>query len=383
MNQNTLTDIKGNILVVDDTPVNLRLLSELLTKQGYRVRAARDGQTAIRSVQTHHPDLILLDIKMPEMDGYEVCTHLKQGEITADIPIIFISALSEADDIVRAFEVGGVDYITKPFKFREVLARVENHLTLQRQRQQIEQAQQRERQYFEKISTMKDHFVQAATHDLKSPLAMIMGYASLLDTQESIIGDQEAMTYIAEIKRGSDKMLGLVREMLDLLQIESGIHLQAEPTELNALVRQATTPFSQQAAGHNLTLEMTLPEADRTVFVDAEKLTRVFDNLISNAIKYTPAGGDVVVEVEHLEDAVGIHIRDNGIGISAEALPMLFEAFYRVRDKSTSEINVEGTGLGLSIARSIVEQHNGSIEVNSQPGAGSTFSVYLPYSDSY
>ena len=381
LNQNALNDIKGNILVVDDTPVNLRLLSELLTKQGYRVRAARDGETAIRSVHTHHPDLILLDIKMPEMDGYEVCTHLKQDHETQDIPIIFISALSDADDIVRAFEVGGVDYVTKPFKFREVLARVENHLTIRRQRQQIEQTQERERQYFEKINAMKDHFVRSATHDLKSPLSMIMGYAGLLRTHDLIKTDEEAMTYLQEIADGGEKMLHLVREMLELLQIESGINLNIIPASLQELVTQATHTFNQQALDKNIIIELDLPEEDRTLAVDSKQFTRVLDNLLSNAIKYTHDDGHITVTAEYLDDAVGIHITDTGVGIKAEVIPQLFEAFYRVRDESTNALEAEGTGLGLSVARSLIEQHNGDIQVRSQLGEGSTFSIYLPYSE--
>ena len=166
---------KGDILVVDDTAANLKLLSNILTQNGYRVRAARSGEMALSSVDSSPPELILLDIKMPEIDGYEVCQRLKANEQTENIPVIFISALNDIEDIIRAFDAGGVDYIMKPFKFKEVLARVDSQLTLARQRQHIETLREKDRQYFESLTKMKSQFVDAATHDLKNPLQLIMG----------------------------------------------------------------------------------------------------------------------------------------------------------------------------------------------------------------
>lgn len=372
-----MDDIKGTILIVDDTPVNLTLLVNMLSKNHYRVRAAKDGPTALQTAAANPPDLILLDINMPNMDGYEVCERLKADDRTQDIPVIFLSALSEADNIVRGFDVGGVDYVTKPFRFQEVLKRVESHLTLMRQRQQIEARRVAEQQRFERINAMRDRFVHAATHDLKNPLFSITGYAQMIENHPAVSSDPDLQVYVDVIKQSTERMRLLVYDMLNLIQMESMLTLYRNPVVVRPFLETIGAQFLPAANKGEVTLDVQI-DPDLTLSWDEARMSQVFDNLISNAIKYTPAGGqvDVTSEVDAETDEVHIYISDTGLGIPEEALPKLFDPFYRVPTKQHQK--VAGTGLGLSIVKIVVEQHDGRIDVASVEGEGTTFRLSFP-----
>jgi signal transduction histidine kinase len=366
---------KGSILVVDDTPINLKVLSNLLSDNGYHVRAARNGEMALMSVRSALPDLILLDVKMPGMDGYEVCNRLKAEDRTRDIPVMFISALNDTDNILRAFQTGGIDYITKPFIFEEVLARVEGQLTLVRQRQHIEMLREKDRQYFEALSRMKDRFVHSATHDLKSPLGIIVGYTSMIE--DHCQDDPLLLDYVDAIKQAHKRMKRLITDMLDLAQMETGIDFTPSPVQLKLYLKNCLAPFEPLADQLGIKLVFSPPADDLIVPIDSFLMGRVFDNLLTNAIKYTPEGGRVELAVEVAADQVFIQVTDTGRGIAEEAIPRLFDAFYRVNtDQDDKEI--EGSGLGLSIVKTIIEQHQGQITVDSAPGEGTTFHIALP-----
>lgn len=366
----------GNVLIVDDTPLNLRLLSEMLVRQGYSVDIARNGAEAIQAVQINVPEVILLDIKMPEMDGYEVCRQLKAQEITQDIPVIFISALNDIEDIIQGFEAGGVDYVTKPFKFREVLARIENQLMLARQRRQIETMRQREIEHFTTLDNMKNRFIHMATHDLKNPLALMMGHLGLLRERPAVENDEEAQTHIEGISIGISKMRNLVTDMLDLAQIKSGIELHFTHVPMSEFLQQCVKSFALQAIEKDITLTFCPPLQDFTVRIDAEHMDRAITNLISNAIKYTPNGGHVQVSAGQHTGSNYIEVKDTGYGIPEADLPHLFDEFYRVRDKR--HIQSEGTGLGLAIVKSVAEQHQGQVEIETCVGQGTTFRIVFP-----
>ncbi|GAB4518586.1 MAG: response regulator [Anaerolineae bacterium] len=376
MTDETRRESKGNILVVDDTPMNLKLLSEMLTQYGYKVRAARDGAMALMSVQAALPDLILLDIKMNTMDGYEVCQRLKANDETRDIPVIFISALNDTENIVKGFEVGGADYVTKPFQFREVLARVENHLTIARQRRQIEDLRERDREYYETLSKLRDQFVRAATHDLKNPLALITGYVGLMRSHELIAQNDEIQQYIVGIRQGTEKILELVTDMLDLAQMESGLELHLAPVDLNKFLERIVMAYAAQAVNCQLDLSFAAAPENPVLHIDAPRMERAVNNLVSNAIKYTPRNGQVVVRARVKPGFVCVQVEDTGYGIPHDAMDRLFEAFFRVRRREHQQI--DGTGLGLSIVKAIVEQHDGEIHVESELGKGSVFSILLP-----
>jgi signal transduction histidine kinase len=365
------------ILMVDDTPSNLRALYDLLTVQGYAVRQARDGIEALEMLKHDLPDLILLDIHMPVLDGYETCERLKADDRTRDIPVIFISALSETDNIVRGFEVGGVDYITKPFQFREVLARVASQLMVVQQRKQIEALRAQDRQYFESLNRMKDQFIQMATHDLRNPLNVILGYAHVLDRLDVAEHDLSLRQQAIEAIRGNvEKMRKLVTDLLDLAQFETRSYLAMTPEPLTSFLEGCLGSLHVIAIQKEIELIYTPPAADTLVRMDKNYMARVVDNLVSNAIKYTPVGGRVEVRAWREARHAVIEVIDTGLGIPADDLPHIFDAFYRVRQEQYE--SVEGSGLGLSIVKTIVEQHGGQVEVESEMGRGSTFRVILP-----
>jgi signal transduction histidine kinase len=366
-----------NILIVDDTPANLDLLTEILRNQGYRVRPALSGELALSAAQAAPPDLILLDINMPGMDGFDVCAALKAKPPTAAIPIIFISVMDMPDAIVRGFELGGVDYVTKPFRPREVLARVQHQLTLIQQQQQLDAYYQQELQRWEEIDQMKQQFIYSATHDLKNPLNIIWGYVAMLDGMKADEFEQVGSEFVEGIRWGAEKMQRLITDILNLAQIQTGVNLHIQRVNVADFLTGCLSGFDVLARQKGLTLTHVPLQEDGDVFfdIDTDRMGQVMDNLVVNAIKYTPAGGAVTVSADVTDAQVILHVRDSGLGIPPDAIPHLFEAFYRVSSEAHREI--DGTGLGLSIVKTVVSQHSGQIDVTSTLGKGSAFSVTL------
>jgi len=372
----------NTILIVDDEPNNLKVLHNLLTQNDYVVRAARNGNSAIETAVLNPPDLILLDIKMPDMDGYEVCQHLKEDERTRDIPVIFISALNQVSDIVKAFELGGVDYITKPFQFEEVIARVQTHLTIIRQQsklrwqsEQLEQMHQRDKERFEKITKMRDTFVRGAAHDLKNPLTLVAGYAEMMLRMDVIRQDPNLKQMVEEIEQSGAEMLDLISNMLDVLRFQSSVEVERESIDLNVIVENVVAAFQPLAASKNIQLQFETDYSSVLAQGDAKSIKRVVENLISNGIKYSPEESCVLVKTDVKLDKAKVIVKDEGYGIPAYDLPQLFDPFFRA---DTTREKAEGTGLGLSVTKEIVNQHGGQIEVDSKEGEGSVFTVTLP-----
>lgn len=362
---------KADILIVDDTPDNLRVLSAMLTNQGYEVRKALNGHRAIASAQSEPPDLILLDIKMPEMDGYEVCRQLKAAPKTREVPIIFISALDDALDKVRAFASGGVDYVTKPFQEAEVLARIEHQIRIQRlQHQLIEQNEELLRSNRE-----LEQFAYIVSHDLQQPLQSVTGFVRLLQLKYENTLDEIAQDYLNRIHEIGGRMQRLIQDLLTYAQVDR----QAEDQQLidcNQILKQVLDNLQEAIATKQaLITNDSLP----TIYGDETQLIQLFQNLISNGIKFVP---DNVTPAIHLSvvqqrDCWCIGVRDNGIGIKSEHLERIFEIFQRVHANQ----NYPGSGIGLATCKKIVERHNGQIWVESQPDKGTTFYFTFPIVD--
>ncbi len=355
---------KASILVVDDTPANLRLLVNILSENGYKARPTTNGRTALRAARNTKPDLILLDINMPEMDGYAVCEALKSDETLRDVPVIFVSALDEVMDKVRAFRVGGADYVTKPFEFTEVLARIETHLTLARQRREIEERRTREARYEDRLDETKSSFNRSAL----PPLSQIDEFASAIE-QAGAAGNPQVRTYLDHIRRSTKDVVTLVDEMLDVVRVEAGLGLELQPLDLGAFVEKTVDPES--LPDHTLTVSV---EANELLLIDADegKLAAMLGQLLDNAQKFTPPGGTITVRVVHLGfEHVMLYVTDTGPGIPPEAHPYIFDKFYR----GPGVEDLPGRGLGLSIVEAISEQHNAELDFASEPGKGTTFSV--------
>ncbi|MCS6836679.1 MAG: hybrid sensor histidine kinase/response regulator [Anaerolineae bacterium] len=356
-------------LIADDDPANLNLLRDILAADGYRAFLAVDGPQALQIAQAECPDLILLDILMPGMDGFEVCRRLKDHPLTLDIPVIFISALNDGESITRGFEVGAADYICVPFRVLEVLARVRHQTRLLEQRRQIE------RQH-ELVNALRRQFVRSATHDLKNPLYVIQSYAQLLEEDESVARSGEARYYVQRILSSAQRMRNLVTDMLDLARIEDGTALSIQEASVNQMLTRAIHEFDLDAANRGVVLLSELLVEDRIVQVDVDAMLRVLENLLSNALKYTPAHKQILLRAWVEDSWLHVSVSDKGVGIEPQELERIFEPFYRANQREIHE--VEGSGLGLSIVKQIVEQHGGRVSVESAVGRGTTFTLHLP-----
>lgn len=364
------------VLVVDDVLMNLDVLSSVLERHDYIPLTATNGEKALEIAMQQRPEVILLDINMPNMTGFEVCERLKADERTREIPVIFISALDDTDNIVRGFDVGGVDYITKPFQFREVIARVEGQLMLFRQKRQLQELRDREKQHFSMLDQMRRQFIGSATHDLKNPLFVIGGYVELLAGLPGVSKDPDAPDYLDSIRRGLEKMRSLVYDMLELLQLETNPELNQKEISLADFLLSESDDLGATVQNRDLSFDVSIPQEEVTISIDSLQMARVLENLVSNAVKYTPDGGRVVVSGYARDNSAVIEVQDTGLGIPEDSLPKLFIPFERV--KNPDHLQRDGTGLGLSIVKAIVERHNGHIEVESTLGEGSTFRVILP-----
>ena len=342
-----------NILLVDDTPANVLLLVRMLTERGYKPRPVLSGKLALQAARAEPPDLILLDINMPEMNGYEVCEQLKADAALKEIPVIFISALSETIDKVRAFRAGGVDYVTKPFQFEEVYARVQTHLQLHR------------------LEKLRDDLTHMVVHDLRNPLSVIFGFLDIMDHESSRLSAR-TRAFLPLARFCAEDLLNMISSILDVSKMGAGeMKLQREPCDLNALLRAVVA--TTQPLG-NRTVTVCVQEPAQTVTVDVGLIRRVIQNLLGNALRYTPADGNVRVAVSASASEVRIAVTDAGPGIAAEDHQRIFEKFGQVGDPS----NRVGTGLGLTFCKLAVEAHGGRIGVESEEGKGSTFWLVLP-----
>jgi signal transduction histidine kinase len=361
-------EVKTNkyvILVVDDQPTNIKVIASILG-QKYSLGFANNGVNALKVLEKTLPDLILLDIMMPEMDGFEVCKRIKENEKTKEIPIIFLTAKSEIADVVKGFNMGAVDYITKPFNPIEMEVRVKNHLKLYHSRKEIEQ-----------INKEKDKFFSIIAHDLRSPFNAIVGFSQLLLDQVKRRDFEGIEEYAGIILRSSELALGLQSNLLEWAQSQTGrIEFNATKFEIDKLITDIAVLFDDIANQKSITLSLELlPNA--TVLGDKAMISTVLRNLISNSIKYTKPGGKITVSASADENEVRISVSDTGIGISQNAIGNLFRID---QNQSTPGTQDElGTGLGLILCKEFVETHGGSISVESEINKGSTFTFTLPY----
>jgi signal transduction histidine kinase len=367
---------KGNILIVDDTPNNLRLLSSMLTRQGYEVRSAISGSVALMAVQTVQLDLILLDINMPTMNGYEVCERLKAEEQTRDIPVIFLSALGEPIDKVQAFRVGGVDYITKPFQVEEVLARVENHLTLRRVQLELQQAKTNALNALaqeQELNRLKSEFVSMISHDFRTPLTSIQAFAELLRFNSDDLSPELRDRYFEKIDAAVEHLLYLLNEVLLIGSIEAGkTQCQPELMDLEKFCRDLCETVQLSENHHQIQFRCTgdCSQAE----MDQMLLRRILMNLLSNAIKYSPEQSLVQLDLSCGEGQAVLQVQDQGIGIPLDNQPHLFKTFYRCSNVG----QIKGTGLGLAVVKRCVDAHQGQIQLVSEEGVGTTVTVTLP-----
>lgn len=409
------------ILIVDDTPANIGLLVDALEGRDYRVAVAQDGEEALQRAQRIQPSLILLDIMMPGIDGFETCRRLKRIEGLHDVPVIFMTALTFTSDKVSGFEAGAVDYVTKPFQVEEVLARIDTHLALRSMRQEIiEQNRRLQDSYAQlqassrQIEEMQRQLLQAekmaaigqlaagVAHEINNPigfvssnLAMLRQYVDdllqlvqvyeraepTLDRHPDLRCEIERCKQVLDLdflREDAPKLLSesfqgvqrVARIVQDLRAFSHVGEAEWQEADLHAGI-DSTLRLLAGEIGGKIELRREYGDIPRVECVPAQ-LNQVVLKLLMNAIQAVGTGGTITVRTGSIADAVWIEVEDNGRGIASEQLGRIFEPFYTTREVG------QGSGLGLALAYGIMQRHGGRIDVKSAPGAGSTFTMRLP-----
>lgn len=361
------------ILIVDDDRLNIRILSGILKAEGYTLAPASSGEEALETYPEFKPDLLLLDVMMPGINGFETCRQLKEkyGEDCA--PIIFITAKNESDDVVEGFSAGGIDYLPKPFQPGEVVVRVRTHL----QSRILTEHQKALVDQLSKANAAKNRFLGMAAHDLRNPLAGIRGLSEfLLDDSMGKLNEDQA-DLVNDIQSASQSMLQLVNELLDLAIIESGeLKIVRKPVDLAELIRKSIFFAKINADKKGTSIEFHQTGEPKEIEVDHEKIKQVVDNLLSNAIKYSPPKSTITVESHYSAEEQVIAVKDQGPGIPDGERDKLFKDFGRLSAQPTA--GEKSTGLGLAICRKIIEAHGALISAENLPGSGCEFKVTFP-----
>lgn len=407
-----------NILIVDDTLENLDLLVTLLKGQNYEIHRASDAQMAIEFVQNNHPDLIVMDVVLPDLSGYEVCQYLKSQKDLKDIPIIFISALDTPSEKVRAFECGGSDYITEPFFIAEVIVRIENQLKIKELQsnflmqnspliQNFNHRQETDKEILnnllkaQELNRLKSQFIFTISHEFKTPLTTIQLATDLLSHYQ-LSPDQREERY-QQIKSSIFYMNTLLENTIFTEQLNNNtIDLEFKSVGLNNFFHNTIEPFRNMLSD-NHTLIITMPEEEKEVRINTTLVCQIVSNLVSNAIKYSPHGGKIWIDLscqrdqildqvsdqtsdqvldqvsdqilDQVSDQIIFKVKDQGIGIPEDDQHQLFELFSRGSNIST----IRGAGLGLAIVYRSVEFLQGNLTFTSTVGVGTEFIVTIPY----
>jgi two-component system sensor histidine kinase/response regulator len=365
---------RRKILIVDDDRINIRILGGILRGEGYLLTEADSGERALQVYAESLPDLVLLDVMMPGIDGFETCRRLNKIYGDKCAPVIFITAKSESDDVVEGLGAGGVDYLPKPFKAKEVIARIRSHLqnrALSEQRKQLVEQ-------LSKANAAKNRFLGMAAHDLRNPLASIRGLSEFL--REGAVGPltPEQIDLINTIHSASQSMLDLVNELLDVATIEAGeLKIHYGPHNLAELISKSVAMTNIEAAKKKTVVTFDARGQAPILMLDGAKMRQVIDNLLSNAVKYSPPGSSVTatIQFDSTRGTHGFAVQDQGPGIPDGERDKLFKDFGRLSIQPTG--GEKSTGLGLAICRKIVEAHGGTITAENLPTRGCEFRVFL------
>ncbi len=363
-----MNQIEQSILIVDDMPKNIQLLGSILKNELIDIEFATSGQEALEWLRAKKFDLVLLDIMMPEMDGFEVCSRIKQNPETEDIAVIFITAKTDIQSIIQGFELGAVDYLTKPFNKNELIARVKTHLTLQRQKKLLEQE-----------NDLKDKLFSIIGHDLRAPVGNIKAYIdAFLHSGFEI--SEETRALLNDLSALSEQAFTLLENLLFWAKNQSGkINCNPRRNNLNEIIENAILLIQHQAKKKSISI-IRPDDKKAEAFFDAEQIAIVLRNLLSNAVKFTQLGGEIRIEIKPIKqdekDYIRIEIADNGIGIIEEDLKRLFDKKTHFTTYGTN--NEKGSGLGLHLCKEFVEMNGGAIGATSEPGKGSVFYFTVP-----
>jgi len=355
------------ILLVDDNPNNLGVLYSYLDDERFTVLVSQSGERGIELARRERPDLILLDVMLPGISGIETCVRLKEMPETAGIPVIFISALSDVGDKVKGFKAGGVDYITKPFQHEEVLARINTHLTIKRQREELN-----------RLNATKDRFFSIIAHDLRGPFMGLLGALEILRDSGSEMDEQTTHELIVNLYETSERTYHLLENLLEWARSQQQ-SVKTSPTMLaiSELVAETVELFHSSAEQKNITISIDIAE-DLTAYADRNMINTVVRNLVNNSVKFTPAGGSIAVSGVKRGHYTEVTVEDTGIGMDRDEVSSLFSLARRSSRTGTG--GEQGSGLGLLLAHDYIQRNRGVLTVESTPGKGSRFTFLLPSS---
>ncbi len=373
---NNLSNSKNHVILIGvESAANLGVLFDYLRGFGFDVLVVDNGEIALKIAQEHRPDIILLDIILLGINGFETCRRLKSNEITHDIPVIFITSLTNTVDKIRGFSVGAVDFITKPIQSEEVVARLKTHLTIQDLQDTLQEKNTRLKEEIvqrEKLIAELDSFAHTVAHDLKNPLGATINYAQFITKYMDDISADELQEYAETIVRNGYKMASIIDELLLLASVRTE-KIEMEPLDMAKIVAETQSRLAYMIEESKA--KIIIPDDWPIGWGYGPWVEEVWANYLSNAIKY---GG----QPPHIElgftignnGLIKFWVQDNGAGLSPEAQALLFVPFTRLNQAQT-----QGHGLGLSIVQRIVKKLGGKVGVESEgmPGKGSTFSFYL------
>ena len=373
-----MPDEQHLILVVDDN-ADIRTYIAGCLESRFRLVMARDGREGLEKARSHRPSLIISDVMMPGMNGYELCRALKNDEVLNHIPVVLLTSKASIEDKIEGLEAGADDYIAKPFSARELLARLRNLLHIREQQRDLKDLNKeliRINDALVEASEMKSHLLSIASHDMKNPLTAIREFANII--KQELDPDSHLIELLDLIYESTDQMLRLITQLLDSAALESGkLELEKHPCDMGKLAETIVQRNRNQAERKGQEIHfIKAPQANLMIEADGERLQEAMDNLISNAIKYSPHGRHIRVTVERVDEAVWFSVQDEGPGLTEEDKERLFGKFQKLSAQPTG--GESSTGLGLSIVKQIVEFHGGRVQVESTPGQGSTFSLVLP-----
>jgi two-component system, sensor histidine kinase and response regulator len=356
---------KSSILIVDDTEENLKILSTILEHAGYDISIQNDGLKALSILKDFKPDLILLDVMMPQMDGFEVCEKIKGDPETKNIPVIFLTARSSLEDLLKGFQVGGVDYIKKPFRKDELLARVSSHIELVRTKKLLEDS-----------NHTKDLLFSVIAHDLKNNIGGTVSWLRILDDPDSNIPREQEKDIVRTVLENSESTMLLMENLLDWARDQRNtISIHPESLHISEVIDEASLSCFGLMKKKKIIIDKQFKSED-VCFCDRNTLKTILRNLISNAIKYSKENGKITITGESSNSEFLISVIDEGIGMNEETLNLLFHDEEIISKSGTS--GEKGTGFGLKLCKQFVEMNKGIIGVKSEPGKGSNFFFTLP-----
>lgn len=355
------------VLIVDDNLRNLEVLGRILKEEGFLIGLTQSGKETLEQLESLRPDLILLDVMMPDMSGYDLCRIIKQNDKLKDIPVIFVSAKTQTEDLVEGFNAGGVDFITKPFHRNELMVRIRSQLELASSKRRIIE-----------LNRSRDKMYSIIAHDIRSPFSNIKMVINLLACGVIVPGSEEYASTMKTLDKVTKSTSIMLNNLLDWTRNQSGTAvLSPKSLKIHPILSECITLLQGNALYKEITVHLDV-DTDIEAYFDEVTMHTVFRNLLSNAVKFTPENGSIRFHSQVKDEYLVVSVEDSGVGMSEEAIHRLFEKKEHYTSLGTRD--EKGSGFGLIMVRDFIDQNKGKLEVESTLGKGTTFSVYVPLS---